>query len=259
MFETILYSVNNKICTISLNRPDKRNAFNSQLVAELTTAFEDADQDEKVKVIILKGEGVIFSAGADLAYLQSLQSYTYDENLEDSNNLMRLFKFIYTMSKPVIAQIEGHAIAGGCGLATICDFAFAIPEAQFGYTEVKIGFVPAIVMVFLLRKISEKNAKELLLTGKLIEAKRAKEMGLINNVISSNVIQQHVLNIANDLISNCSRESLKSTKQMIAAVQELSLDNAFNMAAEINAKARTTEDCRKGIAAFLDKRKTEWD
>ncbi|MBC8046851.1 MAG: enoyl-CoA hydratase/isomerase family protein, partial [Fimbriimonadaceae bacterium] len=200
--ETVKYSTENKNCTITLNRPEKRNAFNAQLVNDLKAAFTDAERDDAIKVIILKGEGKVFSAGADLSYLQSLQNNSYEENITDSKNLMELYKQIYTLSKPVIAQIEGHAIAGGCGLAIVCDFSYSVPEAQFGYTEVKIGFIPAIVMVFLLRKINERNAKELLLTGKLVDAANAKELGLINEVVDADKINAHVLNVANELIEN---------------------------------------------------------
>ncbi|MFN0274588.1 MAG: enoyl-CoA hydratase/isomerase family protein [Chitinophagales bacterium] len=258
-FDTVLYSIEKKICTITLNRPDKRNAFNAQLVSDLKTAFSSAEKDPAVKVIMLKGQGQAFSAGADLVYLQSLQKNTYDENAADSKNLMELFKLIYTLAKPVIAQVEGHAIAGGCGLATVCDFAFSVPEAQFGYTEIKIGFVPAIVMIFLLRKTNERIAKELLLTGKLIDATKAKEFGLINEVIEKNEIESFVQDFCRELVENTSGESLKSTKLMIAKVQEMSLEDALNYAAEMNAKARGTEDCKQGIQSFLDKKKPDWD
>lgn len=156
----VLYSVSNRIATISLNRPDKRNAFNPELVTALTEALLNASDDESVKVIILKAEGTTFSAGADLAYLQQLQNNTHEENVADSENLKNLFTTIYYLPKVVIAQVEGHAIAGGCGLATVCDITFAVPEANFGYTEVKLGFVPAIVSCFLLRKTGETIAKK---------------------------------------------------------------------------------------------------
>ncbi len=258
-FNTIIYTIENKVGSITLNRPEKRNAFNAELVSELKQAFTDADNNAAVKVVVLKGKGEVFSAGADLAYLQSLQKNTYDENLADSSSLMELYKQIYTLSKPVIAQIEGHAIAGGCGLAAICDFSFAVDEAKFGYTEVKIGFVPAIVMVFLLRKIGERNAKDLLLTGKLISAAQAQDLGLINAVVGIENIQSVVDDLCKELIQQTSRASLKATKQMIAAVQEMDLDAALNYAAEMNAKARATDDCKHGIQSFIDKKKPEWD
>ncbi len=255
----ITYTVSGKRADIVLNRPDKRNAFNAMLVEELRYAFTQADQDPMVKVVVLRAAGQVFSAGADLEYLQSLQENTYEKNLADSEFLMGLYKQIYTMSKPVIAQIEGHAIAGGCGLATVCDFSFAVPEAQFGYTEVKIGFIPAIVMVFLLRKVNERNARELLLTGKLISAEAAHQMGLINGVIEQPFIGAKVDALCNDLIEQTSRLSLQSTKQMIAVIQEMSLDEALAYAAQKNAEARATRDCKYGIASFLEKKKPEWD
>jgi methylglutaconyl-CoA hydratase len=256
---TVFYEISNRVCYITLNRPEKRNAFNADLVQDLKHAFTNAENESSVKVIVLKAEGPAFSAGADLAYLQALQKNTYEENVADSTQLMQLFKLIYTLSKPVIAQIEGSAIAGGCGLATVCDFSFAVPEAQFGYTEVKIGFLPAIVMVFLLRKIAERNAKDLLLSGRLMSASEAKELGLINAVIEKNAIADYVKNFAASLVETASRESLKATKQMIAAVQEMPLDEALQYAAVMNAKARSTNDCKQGIQSFLEKKKPEWE
>jgi len=256
--ETIIYSVDSRICTITLNRPEKRNAFSPQVVNELKQAFIRAANDDEIKVIILAAEGQVFSAGADLAYLQSVQKNSYEENLSDSSDLAGLFKLVYTLSKPVIARVEGHAIAGGCGLAAVCDFSYAVPAAQFGYTEVRIGFIPAIVMVFLLRKISEKNVKELLLTGKLINATRAMQMGLINGVVPAEDIRKTVNDLALELCNEASRNSLKITKQMIANVQEMNLDEALLYAAEMNAKTRASEDCIHGIQSFLDKKKPDW-
>ena len=151
---------------ITLNRPEKRNALNSQFVSELKEAFTHAEKDTGCKVIILNAKGDTFCAGADLAYLQELQSNSFDENLADSTHLMELFQQIYTLSKVVIAQVEGHAIAGGCGLASVCDLAIATTESKFGYSEVKIGFIPAIVSVFLIKQIGVAKSKELLMTGK---------------------------------------------------------------------------------------------
>lgn len=257
-FNFIEYHVADRVADIVLNRPDKRNAFNAELVAELKTAFAAAATDDAVKIIRLRANGQVFSAGADLGYLQSLQGFTYEQNLEDSSGLMELYKQIYMHPKVVVAQIEGHAIAGGCGLATVCDFSFAVPDAQFGYTEVKIGFVPAIVMVFLLRKIGEGKAKELLLTGKLVTAAEAAQYGLINAIVPADQIQDYVRNFIQQLCVQTSMESLTLTKQMIASVQEKTLDAALWQGAETNAKARMTDDCKRGIGAFLNKEKLVW-
>ena len=243
---------------ITLNRPEKRNALNDEMVAALKDAFFAAQEDAGVKVIVLKAEGKAFCAGADLAYLQQLQKNTYQENLEDSNHLKSLFYQIYTMDKVVVAQIQGHAIAGGCGLATVCDFSFAVAEAQFGYTEVRIGFVPAIVKVFLLRKIGEGKAKELLLTGELITAQEAADIGLINRVVERDILDETVDGFVRMLVEKNSGQSMGLTKQMIAAVQSMDLEEGLQYAAEMNAKARATEDCKKGIGSFLQKERIHW-
>ncbi|HWA36104.1 MAG TPA: enoyl-CoA hydratase/isomerase family protein, partial [Cyclobacteriaceae bacterium] len=162
------YMVADRVGYITLNRPEKRNALNQEMVSELEAAFQKASSDDSAKVIVLRARGEAFCAGADLGYLQQLQKYSYEENLADSSHLKELFFLIYTLNKVVIAEVQGAALAGGCGLAAVCDFVFTVPEAKFGYTEVKIGFIPAIVTVFLLRKIGESRAKELLLSGSLI-------------------------------------------------------------------------------------------
>jgi len=158
----------------------------------------------------------------------------------------------------VIAQVQGHALAGGCGLATVCDFTFAVPQARFGYTEVKIGFVPAIVMVFLLRKLGEQKAKQLLLSGDVIQADEALRLGLINRVVSADQLEHEVREFAQQLIRHNSAQSMMLTKQMMAAVQSKPLDEALDYAARLNARARSMEDCQRGIAAFLAKEKIIW-
>ncbi|RYD70460.1 MAG: enoyl-CoA hydratase/isomerase family protein, partial [Sphingobacteriales bacterium] len=215
MSELVIYSLKGRIATLTLNRPEKRNAFSPELVAALTEAFIKASEDEQVKVIVLKAAGEVFSAGADLAYLQQLQQNTYEENLADSQNLRQLFTTIYYLPKVVIAQVEGHAIAGGCGLATICDIVFATPEANFGYTEVKLGFVPAIVSCFVVRKTGESIAKEILLTGDLFPAIKALEYGLINFVTPGEDIDQKVIAFAEKLCTETSANSLMITKQLL--------------------------------------------
>jgi methylglutaconyl-CoA hydratase len=256
--EYVEFDIADRVATITLNRPDKRNAFNEGLVSELRDALVMAEKAKNVKVIRLKANGQVFSAGADLAYLQKMQSYSKEQNIADSTELAALFKYIYTHPKIIVAQIEGHAIAGGCGLATLCDFSFAVPEANFGYSEVKIGFIPAIVMVFLLRKIGEGKARELLLSGKLINASEAKEIGLINAVVGSDKIEDEVSNFIQKLCVECSQEAIALTKSMIAQVQQQTVDEALQYAAEMNALARTTEDCKKGISSFLTREKLVW-
>jgi len=252
------YIVKERIGYIVLNRAEKRNALNSDLVSQLKTTLKKAEDDSSVKVIVLKAEGEVFCAGADLEYLQQLQKNSYDENLQDSTHLMELFKLIYTLKKVVIAQVNGHAIAGGAGLVSVCDFAFSVPSANFGYTEVKIGFIPAIVMVFLVRKIGEAKTKELLLSGDTIEASEAKSIGLLNFIVDEDKLESSVYEFASKLCKSNSGASMELTKQMIGQVQNLDLEEALDYAAAMNAKARSTEDCKKGIASFLNKEKITW-
>jgi methylglutaconyl-CoA hydratase len=254
----VSYNCRERIGLVTLNRPEKRNALNPEMVRGIKNAFGQALSDRDCKVIVLQAEGEAFCAGADLQYIQSLQSNTFEENLEDSNNLKELFQLIYHSPKATISSVQGHALAGGCGLATVCDFSFSVPEAKFGYTEVRIGFIPAIVKVFLLRKIGEGKAKQLLLTGDIIQAQKALELGLINGLVPAEKLKQHVWEFAAKLCREASGQSVALTKEMIHAVQSMDIEAALDYAARKNAEARASDDCKKGIAAFLSKEKLSW-
>lgn len=252
------YQTINRVAYISLNRPDKRNALNPELVQALKNAFEQAHINNQAKVIVLKANGEVFSAGADLAHLQQLQTNSYEENVADSNALKELFYTIYMSPKLVIAQVEGHAIAGGCGLASICDLVFAIPEAKFGYTEVKIGFIPALVACFLIRKLGEARVKELLLSGELIDAQTAMAYGLINFIVDKSNMNTAVKNYAEKMVLTTSAQSITSTKELLNKAYNMNLEDSLHEAVLFNADARSSEDCKRGIAAFLKKDKLTW-
>jgi methylglutaconyl-CoA hydratase len=254
----VLYSVSNRIATISLNRPDKRNALNAELVQLLTETLLEASEDDQVKVIIIKAIGPAFSAGADLEYLQQLQSNSREANVADSENLRRMFTTIYYLPKVVIAQVEGHAIAGGCGLATVCDIIFSVPEAKFGYTEVKLGFVPAIVSCFLLRKTSETIVKRILLTGELFSAQQALDFGLITFLSNKDEISDKVNEFALNLCEQTSSNALMVTKQLIGQTTNPLLEKSLELAVSINARVRESEDFKKGVASFLNKEQIKW-
>ena len=258
MSNLVQYEVKDRVGYITLNRPEKRNALSYEMVSEIKLAFMNAEADKDCKVVVIKGSGEAFCAGADLAYLQQLQTNTFDENLADSRHLMELFQFIYHRNKVVISQINGPALAGGCGLASVCDFSFATPESTFGYTEVKIGFVPAIVMVFLVRKVAEKNAREMLLTGDVFKADKALQYGLINYIIEPEELDDVVFKFAQKLCKQTSMQSVELIKEMLANVQSMDVNEALEYAAQTNAKARATDDCKRGIAAFLNKEKLSW-
>jgi len=256
--KTLTYHREERIAYITLNRAEKRNALNAEMVSELQQTLNDAEEDRHVKVIVVKANGDAFCAGADLGYLQALQSFSHQENLKDSMQLKALFHKIYTLKKVVIAQVQGHALAGGCGLANVCDFTFAVPEAKFGFTEVKIGFIPAIVMVFLIRKIGEGRAKQLLLSGEVISAEEARHLGLVQRIVPAASLANEVTSFASKLVATNSGQSMMTTKEMIAQTQSMTLQDALAYAAEMNAAARGTDDCKRGIAAFLNKEKIEW-
>lgn len=254
----LTYDCEDRIAYITLNRPEKRNALNADVVAELKQAFEHAENDGACKVVVLRAAGEVFCAGADLAYIQELQGFGYTDNLEDSTHLMQLFHQIYTLKKVVIGQVQGHAIAGGCGLAAICDITFAVPEAKFGYTEVKIGFLPAIVSVFLLRKIGEARTKQLLLSGDVVSAQTALDLGLVNFLVPAGALADAVRTYAQRLCRENSGQSMEVTKEMLAALPEMALEEALRYAAQRNAELRGSDDCRRGIGAFLNKEKINW-
>jgi len=256
--ELVKYAVKDRIGFVTLNRPDKRNALSFELVSELMAIFTKAESDPAVKIIVLGAVGETFCAGADLDHLRNLQHFSYADNLEDSRHLRDLFLKIYTLKKVVIAQVQGHALAGGCGLATVCDFVFAVPAAKFGYTEVRIGFVPAIVMVFLLRKVGEQKTKQLLLSGELVTGDKALAFGLVNFLTTKELLEPSVVDFAQKLIQNNSTQSMELTKKMIADIQSMPLSEALDYATSMNARARTTDDFKKGIQAFLEKRDLSW-
>jgi methylglutaconyl-CoA hydratase len=258
-FTRIKYSTEQRICTITLSRPDKHNALDDLMIAELTAAFQSAQRDGDVKIILLKGEGESFCAGADLAYIQRLTKYDFNQNQEDSNNLMRLFLQIYTQRKPVIAVVQGNALAGGCGLATVCDLVVASREtAHFGYTEVKIGFIPAIVLFFLVRRVGEGRARELTLRGNAISAEEAFRIGLVNYLVPETELDHFATNLALEITKNCSSSSLGLIKELLSRIHGMSVTDALSYASNLNALTRMTDDCKKGIEAFLKKESVKW-
>ncbi len=257
-FSRLTCTTDQRICRITLSRPEKRNALDDTLVDELTRAFLDASRNAEVKVIVLAGQGKAFCAGADIAYLEKLSSYDFGQNLEDSKKLMRLFHLIYTMRKPVIAEVNGAAIAGGCGLATVCDIVIASEDSSFGYSEVTIGFIPAIVMTFLVRRIGEGKARELALTGKILNAMEAQGLGIVNELVPRERLGARVQELAESLCENGSASSMGLIKEMFSKMDGLNFSDLLDYAANMNAAMRMSEDGKKGMAAFLNKDKLTW-
>lgn len=241
---------------IQLNRPDKKNALNSELIIELTAAFQKYSHDDHCRLIVLTGSGDVFSAGADLESLKKLQHQSYRENLDDSMQLAGLFRTIITCDKPILGKINGHAIAGGCGLLSLCDISITLPTSKFGYSETRIGFVPAMVTQFLVAKIGEANARKLLLSGITIDAAEAEKMGLISEVTTD--LDQREEYWVKLFTKKVSPEALRTTKQILRDTAKMNWEDALSHASEVNARSRQTIDCKKGVSAFLNKAKLEW-
>jgi len=255
-YQTIQLSYDSGVVTLTLNRPEKRNAISNQLMDDLLRAFEDV-ATSPAQVLILTGAGKAFCSGMDLENLQALLGRSADQNLKDSESVARVFRSLYEFPKVTIAAVNGAAIAGGTGLALLCDFTLAVPEAKFGYTEVRIGFVPAIVSTFLLRQVGEKQARDLLLTGRLIDAEEAHHLGLVNEIVPAERLMGRARELAAQLMQN-SPTSLLLTKQLLTEHARDELDRQIGAAMRDNAAIRSTEDFREGINSFLEKRKPRW-
>jgi len=255
-YETLLLSTEGPLATITLNRPEKRNAITTPMIAEIQAALDQLEKTH-VRVVILTGAGSVFCAGMDLDMLRSIASQSAAENQDDSRRIAKFFRRLWSYSKPLIAAVNGHALAGGCGIATLCDFTLAVPEAKFGYTEVKIGFLPAIVSVFLTRQIGEKRARDLLLTGRLVEATEAKELGLVNEIVAPELLLARAHELAELLIA-ASPASVTRAKHLLVSSATASLDHDLERAILENARMRCTPDFQEGLASFLEKRKPIW-
>jgi methylglutaconyl-CoA hydratase len=255
-FQTLQLAYNAGVATITLNRPDKRNAISYELIQDLLSAFAEVAKSPAL-VMILTGAGKAFCSGMDLENLKALMGRTPEQSLEDSKIMAQLFRTLYDFPKPTIAAVNGAAVAGGTGLATLCDFTLAVPEAKFGYTEVRIGFVPAIVSTFLLRQLGEKIARDLLLTGRLFDAQEAQRIGLVSEVVPADALMKRARELATQLMEN-SPASLLYTKRLLSSAARAALDAQIDAAVHENAAIRSTPDFREGISSFLEKRKPKW-
>jgi len=255
-FETLTHETNDHLSTITLIRPEKRNAISIQMIAELQAALDDIEKTH-TRVVILTGAGKSFCAGIDLDYLQAIGKQSAAENQEDSKRIAKMFRKIWSYSRPLIAAVNGHALAGGCGIATLCDFTLAVPEAKFGYTEVKIGFLPAIVSVFLTRQIGEKRARDLLLTGRLVEAQEARELGMVNEIVPADQLMARAHELAGTILA-ASPSSITRAKHLLVSAACAGVDHDLERAVLESARVRCTPDVKEGLAAFLEKRKPVW-
>ena len=250
--QPVIYSIDGPVARITLNRPDKRNALNDALIAELKSALAQAHRNELVRAVILSGAGKDFCSGADLSALQKIAAATVSENQEDARSLMELFLLIRQVRVPVIAAVTGRALAGGCGLATACDIVLASTNARFGYPEVKIGFVPAMVLAILRRNVSEKKAFELITRGEEISADEGSRIGLVNRVFDEGTFSTDVDTYV-ARFAETSSSAVALTKKLLYQIDGLAFVDAVETGVDVNVIARMTEDCQRGIARFLKK------
>jgi len=248
----LIYTVEGAVALLTLNRPAKRNALNDALIGELKDALRQADANDAVRVVVVTGAGADFCSGADLAALQKISESSITENLEDAQSLMELFALIRRVRVPVVAAVRGRALAGGCGLATACDIVLASDSARFGYPEVRIGFVPAMVMAILRRNVSEKRAFELITRGADISAVEAERIGLVNQVFDDATFESEVEKYVAGF-EKVSRSAVMLTKRLLYHMDGMTFDAALQSGVDVNAIARMTEDCRAGIEQFLKK------
>lgn len=255
-FHALELAYDTGVATLTLNRPGKRNALSFQLVDEILAALDEVEKSDAL-IVILTGAGKAFCAGLDLDELKSLIGKSHAENVEDSRHMASVFRRLYDFPKPTIAAVNGAAIAGGTGLATMCDFTLAVPEAKFGYTEVRIGFVPAIVSSILVWQVGHKVARDLLLTGRIFDAAEAHRFGLVNEMIPPDRLMSHTRELALQLMEN-SPSSVRATKKLVNGFLAKALDQQIEQAVEQNAAIRQTADFREGVTSFLEKRKPNW-
>ena len=255
-YETIKYEIASEIATITLNRPDKRNAISAQMIDDLVAALGDADEGP-ARVVVITGAGKAFCAGMDLDGLRAIASQSPQQHLEDSRRMANMFYRIYSFPKPLISAVNGAAIAGGCGIATLGDFTLAVPEAKFGYTEVKIGFIPALVSVFLRRQLGDKIARDLLLSGRIIDAAEALRLGMVTEIVPPEKLVERTRELAASLLAS-SPTSVFRTKRLLLKNDEDALRMEVERAVHENADIRSTNDFREGLSAFLEKRPPKW-
>lgn len=252
MSEVLLYDVSDGVATLTLNRPDKRNALNGALVQALKDGLTRAEADETVRVVALRGAGKDFCSGADLAEMERIATMGLEENVEDARSLGALFGQMRRHPRPVVAVVHGRALAGGCGLASACDLVLARDDAELGYPEVHLGFVPALVMTILRRKVGEGQAFELVAQGDRFDAQEARRLGLVNRIFAASSFDDDVVAYLKRLAAKPA-SAVTLTKSLLYELDELDFDAGLERAAEVNAEARMTEACKEGVRRFLER------
>jgi methylglutaconyl-CoA hydratase len=258
MADNLLVEVRNQVAIVTLNRPEVRNAFDDALIADLTQAFEEIEQEDSIRAMVLTGAGKAFCAGADLNWMKRMSGYGYDENLADARALAKMLKTLDQMSKPTVARVHGPAYAGGVGLVTACDIAIGAHEAEFCLTEVKLGLSPATISPYVVRAMGERLARRYFLSGEVIDAGEAYRLRLLSDVAVKEELDGTVNALLGHLVIG-GREAHRKIKDLLRAVSRGPIDDALiDDTAKRIADIRTTPEGKEGIASFLEKRKPSW-
>jgi methylglutaconyl-CoA hydratase len=258
-YSSLTCTVEERIACVSLNKPDRRNALDDTMIHELTEVLTVLNRNTDSRVVVLTGSGSAFCAGMDLDYLQRFSQLGQEENLEDARNLLRMLQLIANLKKPVIAMVNGPALGGGCGIAAACDFVYAgKAKAKLGVPEVRLGFVPAVILLFLIKRMGEGAAREFVLRGEVIDPGSAKVRGLVTEVVEDEELRPTVFAFAKQLAATTSPSSITLTKDLFTRIGEMSEHDVLEYAANLNALARKTADFKRGIDSFVNKEKLEW-
>jgi len=256
--ETIVYTIDKLVARVTFNRPEVHNAFNDQMIEELTHVFKDIQKRESVRVVVLTGEGESFSAGADINWMRKVKDYSFEENLKNSLKLADLFYFVYSLPKPTIARVNGIAIGGGTGLVAVCDIAIASSVAKFSFSEVKLGLVPACISPYVIRKCGEGRTREFFLTGERLSAEKALSAGLVNQVVPPEELDEAVEDLVSQLLSS-GPQAIGVCKELLGNVPSLSFEEAKEYTARVLSGLRISDEGQEGTKAFLEKRKPKWN
>jgi methylglutaconyl-CoA hydratase len=256
-YDTVALSIDNRIARVTLNRPEIHNAFNEVMIAELLEVFQKLKNDEKLRVVILSGEGKSFCAGADIHWMKKMKNYTYQENFEDALALANLMYEMFSFPKPLVGRINGAAIGGGTGLVSVCDIVVAAEDAKFSFSEVKIGLVPACISPYILNRVGFTKANILFLTGERFDAHRALDVGLVDEVVPLSILDRRVDRLAEELISS-GPQALATAKKLLRDIPQMAMEEKRRHSAEVLAKLRISDEGQEGLAAFLEKRKPRW-
>ncbi|MCD6162236.1 MAG: enoyl-CoA hydratase/isomerase family protein [candidate division Zixibacteria bacterium] len=256
-YETIKVEFIDRIARVTLNRPDVRNAFNAAMIADMADAFKTINKADNLRVVVLTGEGSGFCAGADLNWMKGVVNYTYEENLQDSQNLADMFQLMANCPLPTVARVNGPAIGGGTGMVAVCDIVVASPKAVFSLSEVKIGLVPACISPYVIRRMGDKNCREYFLTGERLTAEKGLAAGLVNYVVPEDKLDEKVEQLVKQLISS-GPEALSWCKKLLSEVPGMARDKAGTYTAEVITKLRLSDEGQEGMKAFFEKRKPDW-